>query len=188
MGHERDRRSGKEGCRVYAPLAPPAARRKGRKVRKVQRRRRAGRPFRKKGGQISMLGAIFGDIVGSRFEFHNCRSKEFELFHEDCGFTDDSLMTLAVADALTKAGDSGEEALARQAVRSMRALGQKYPHNSWGRPSARGCRQTTPSRTEAGATARPCASRPSGGTRAVRRRSSAFRAPSRPSRTTTPRG
>lgn len=79
-----------------------------------------------------MLGAIFGDIVGSRFEFHNCRSKEFELFHEDCGFTDDSLMTLAVADALTKAGDSGEEALARQAVRSMRALGQKYPHNSWG--------------------------------------------------------
>ncbi len=79
-----------------------------------------------------MLGAIFGDIVGSRFEFQNCRSKAFELFHEECGFTDDSLMTLAVADALTKAGEAGGEALARQAVRSMRAIGQKYPHNSWG--------------------------------------------------------
>jgi ADP-ribosylglycohydrolase len=50
-----------------------------------------------------MLGAIIGDIVGSRFEFHNHRSKEFELFGEGCFATDDSIMTLAVAKAIMEA-------------------------------------------------------------------------------------
>ena len=40
-----------------------------------------------------MLGAIIGDIVGSRFEFTNHRSKEFELFAQECFATDDSIMT-----------------------------------------------------------------------------------------------
>ncbi|MBF1682453.1 MAG: ADP-ribosylglycohydrolase, partial [Selenomonas artemidis] len=39
-----------------------------------------------------MLGAIIGDIVGSRFEFDNHRSKDFELFSEGCFATDDSIM------------------------------------------------------------------------------------------------
>jgi len=47
-----------------------------------------------------MLGAIIGDIVGSRFEFHNHRSKDFTLFTPECFVTDDSIMTLAVAQAL----------------------------------------------------------------------------------------
>lgn len=47
-----------------------------------------------------MLGAIIGDIVGSRFEFHNHRSKDFTLFTPSCFVTDDSIMTLAVAQAL----------------------------------------------------------------------------------------
>ena len=47
-----------------------------------------------------MIGAIIGDIVGSRFEFNNHRSKEFELFTEECQVTDDSIMTLAVAKAM----------------------------------------------------------------------------------------
>ena len=47
-----------------------------------------------------MLGAIIGDIVGSRFEFHNHRSKDFALFVPSCFVTDDSIMTLAVAQAL----------------------------------------------------------------------------------------
>jgi type I restriction enzyme M protein len=47
-----------------------------------------------------MIGAIIGDIVGSRFEFNNHKSKEFELFAEDCFITDDSIMTLAVAKAI----------------------------------------------------------------------------------------
>ncbi len=46
-----------------------------------------------------MLGAIIGDIVGSRFEFNNHRSTEFELFHKDCSFTDDTICTIAVAEA-----------------------------------------------------------------------------------------
>lgn len=47
-----------------------------------------------------MIGAIIGDIVGSRFEFDNCKSKDFELFDRKCDFTDDSVMTLAIAKAL----------------------------------------------------------------------------------------
>lgn len=46
-----------------------------------------------------MLGAIIGDIVGSRFEFNNHRSTDFELFHKDCSFTDDTICTIAVAEA-----------------------------------------------------------------------------------------
>ena len=52
-----------------------------------------------------MLGAIIGDIVGSRFEFNNHRSTEFQLFHQDCSFTDDTICTVAVADWLTRAKD-----------------------------------------------------------------------------------
>ena len=47
-----------------------------------------------------MLGAIIGDIIGSRFEWNNTKSKEFELFALGCFPTDDSIMTLAVARAL----------------------------------------------------------------------------------------
>jgi hypothetical protein len=47
---------------------------------------------------FSMLGAIIGDIVVSRFEFVNHRSKQFELFTPGCFFTDDTVCTIAVAD------------------------------------------------------------------------------------------
>ena len=49
-----------------------------------------------------MIGAIIGDIVGSRFEFVEdlCRPKDFALFTRTCRPTDDSFMTLAVAEAL----------------------------------------------------------------------------------------
>lgn len=47
-----------------------------------------------------MFGAIIGDIVGSRFEFHNIKTKDFDLFTNDCLFTDDTVMTIAVADAI----------------------------------------------------------------------------------------
>ena len=39
-----------------------------------------------------MLGALIGDIVGSRFEFNNIKTKDFILFTNECTFTDDSLM------------------------------------------------------------------------------------------------
>jgi len=49
-----------------------------------------------------MIGAIIGDIVGSRFEFNNNLSTDFQLFAKDCSFTDDTVCTVAVADALLK--------------------------------------------------------------------------------------
>jgi type I restriction enzyme M protein len=92
-----------------------------------------------KGGSI-MLGAIIGDIVGSRFEFNNHRSKDFELFGDGCFATDDSIMTLAVAKAImetskTKARgcDHGFYArLSELTVKYMREIGRKYPNCGFG--------------------------------------------------------
>lgn len=47
-----------------------------------------------------MIGAIIGDIVGSRFEFNNTDRYDFELFTPECDFTDDTICTVAVADAI----------------------------------------------------------------------------------------
>ena len=91
-----------------------------------------------------MFGAMFGDIVGSRFEFHNCRSKSFELFHPDCYFTDDNQMTLAVADALANAGGTDEQALTRETIRSMKAIAAKYPDAGWGVSFARWLNEENP--------------------------------------------
>lgn len=53
-----------------------------------------------------MLGAIIGDIVGSVYEFKNCRRKSFEpLFHPEARFTDDTVCTVAIADALVRGVD-----------------------------------------------------------------------------------
>ncbi|MDR3272965.1 MAG: ADP-ribosylglycohydrolase family protein [Flavobacteriaceae bacterium] len=57
-----------------------------------------------------MLGAITGDIIGSRFEFNNHRSTDFELFTNECSFTDDTICTVAVADTLLQ-GISFEKSL-----------------------------------------------------------------------------
>ncbi len=51
-----------------------------------------------------MIGAIIGDIVGSRFEFNNYRHTDFEIFHPDCSFTDDTVCTCAVADWVIQGG------------------------------------------------------------------------------------
>ena len=48
----------------------------------------------------NMLGAIIGDIVGSRFEFNNTDNYNLELFTKDSTFTDDTICTIAVADAI----------------------------------------------------------------------------------------
>ena len=53
-----------------------------------------------------MYGAIFGDIIGSRFEFDNGgKTKEFELFTKEDNWTDDSVMTIAIMEALVNAGN-----------------------------------------------------------------------------------
>ena len=78
-----------------------------------------------------MLGAVIGDIAGSRFEFQNRKSKNFELFAPGCRPTDDSIMTLAVAAALLEAGEDAE-ALEACAVEWMQTLGRSYPDSGFG--------------------------------------------------------
>ena len=78
-----------------------------------------------------MLGAIAGDIIGSRFEWNNIKSRDFELFTKDCFITDDSVMTLAVAKALLTSRP-GFEDLSTQAVRWMREIGRLYPDRGYG--------------------------------------------------------
>jgi len=78
-----------------------------------------------------MLGAIIGDIIGSRFEWNNTKSKEFELFTLGCFPTDDSIMTLAVAKALAVCeGDYSR--LSEQAVSYMQDIGRPYPMCGYG--------------------------------------------------------
>lgn len=78
-----------------------------------------------------MLGAITGDIVGSRFEWNNYRAKDFELFVPGCFFTDDSVMTLAIGNALREwcihGGDLGATAVAQ-----MQEIGRHYPDCGYG--------------------------------------------------------
>ncbi|MDR2261350.1 MAG: ADP-ribosylglycohydrolase family protein [Azoarcus sp.] len=79
-----------------------------------------------------MLGAIIGDIAGSRFEFNNHRGKVFELFTSDCHVTDDSIMTLAIASAIMSAGTKDGESLAAATVAAMQAIGREYPSCGFG--------------------------------------------------------
>ena len=78
-----------------------------------------------------MLGAIIGDIAGSRFEFDNRRSKEFTMFHHKCKFTDDSVMSLAVCQALLRTAPDFQE-LDKETIACMREIGQPYPQCGYG--------------------------------------------------------
>ena len=81
-----------------------------------------------------MYGAIIGDIVGSRFEFdRGNKSREFELFGKGCEYTDDTVMTVAVAEALMDAGkDADEKKIKKYLIRSLKKWGQKYPDAGYG--------------------------------------------------------
>ena len=78
-----------------------------------------------------MMGAIIGDIAGSRFEFNNWKRKDFKLFKQQCRATDDSIMTLAVAAALMEAGED-MDALEGAAIQWMQMLGRSYPRSGFG--------------------------------------------------------
>ena len=79
-----------------------------------------------------MKGAILGDIIGSRFEFHNHLSKEFELFTDACRFTDDTVMTCAVAQALLDA-DGNYADLSEKTVAALQRIGRLFPNCGYGR-------------------------------------------------------
>lgn len=95
-----------------------------------------------------MIGAILGDIIGSVYEFNNIKRKDFPLFRKDSSYTDDTIMTVAIADWLLHGGNL---------VKVLQHYGNKYPcpmggyggffaqwlravhpqpYNSWGNGSA----------------------------------------------------
>lgn len=78
-----------------------------------------------------MIGAIIGDIVGSRFEWNSHKSKDFELFNRKCRPTDDSIMSLAVAMALLECEEDFDN-LSSKAISCMQELGRIYKHAGYG--------------------------------------------------------
>lgn len=95
----------------------------------------------------AIIGAIIGDIAGSRFEFNPIRSKNFDLlvkgenylskkltykeFLETCRYTDDTVMTLAVANALLESGGKYDN-LKELTIKNMKEFGRKYPFAGYG--------------------------------------------------------
>lgn len=73
-----------------------------------------------------MIGAIIGDIVGSVYEWNNIKTKDFPLFGKGCFFTDDSVMTIAVAEGIMKGGSTEDF------VTSMKKYGRMYPDAGYG--------------------------------------------------------
>ena len=95
-----------------------------------------------------MLGAIIGDIAGSKYEFNNTFDYDFEMFGEGCDFTDDTICTVAIADAILN-GRSYQESLldwCRRYPSPKGAYGGRFagwirsldpqPYNSFGNGSA----------------------------------------------------
>ena len=70
-----------------------------------------------------MIGAIAGDIIGSVYEHNHIKTKDFPLFNPGCTFTDDTVLTVAVADAILRG---------RSYLESIREIGRRYPYAGYG--------------------------------------------------------
>ncbi|HSO66696.1 MAG TPA: ADP-ribosylglycohydrolase family protein, partial [Desulfatirhabdiaceae bacterium] len=70
-----------------------------------------------------MIGAIAGEIIGSVFEWHRIKTKDFPLFSPRCFFTDDSVLSIALADAILTGADYGKK---------MREYFHRYPDAGYG--------------------------------------------------------
>ncbi|MBR0137569.1 MAG: ADP-ribosylglycohydrolase family protein [Erysipelotrichaceae bacterium] len=79
-----------------------------------------------------MLGAIFGDIVGSAYEFENTYNYNFRLLNVISDFTDDSVMTLAVAKGLMNSFGKSDEEIKNALIDSMKEYGRRYPYAGYG--------------------------------------------------------
>ena len=73
-----------------------------------------------------MLGAIVGDIVGSIYEWRNIKTKDFPLFQDICRFTDDTVMTCAVAEGVMNGGTEDDF------IDAMKKYGRMYPNAGYG--------------------------------------------------------
>ena len=78
-----------------------------------------------------MIGAIVGDVVGSRFEWNNIKTKNFEFIVDFSRPTDDSVMTLAIAAAIIECNDNFEN-LEANAIKWMQRIGNIYPNYGYG--------------------------------------------------------
>lgn len=93
-----------------------------------------------------MIGAIAGDIIGSIYEFHNIKTIEFPLFGYGCRFTDDSVLTIALADTLMSGKDYADNLKRFYALYPNAGYGSFFshwatspdraPYNSWGNGAA----------------------------------------------------
>ena len=80
-----------------------------------------------------MYGALLGDMIGAPYEFdRGNKTKEFPLFCEESHFTDDSVMTIAVAEALLDSQFREDGEIREALAQSMRKWGSKYPHAGYG--------------------------------------------------------
>ncbi len=84
-----------------------------------------------------VLGAIIGDVVGSVYEWNNIKTKNFELLKPECFFTDDTVMTVAVAQALIRTSEKQSEtnekiSFQRELIDRMQYFGNRYPNAGYG--------------------------------------------------------
>jgi ADP-ribosylglycohydrolase len=82
-----------------------------------------------------MIGAIAGDIIGSVYEHHPIKTKDFPLFHPQCHFTDDTVLTIAIAKAILDD---------RNYFEAVREIGRKYPYAGYGGSFNHWLRSTSP--------------------------------------------
>ncbi|MFP4301436.1 MAG: ADP-ribosylglycohydrolase family protein [Spirochaetaceae bacterium] len=78
---------------------------------------------------LPVYGAIAGDIVGSRFEGHPTKSREFDLDHDRCRYTDDTVLTVATAKAIL---DAATEATEPEYAAAYKTFGRRDPHRGYG--------------------------------------------------------
>lgn len=92
-----------------------------------------------------MWGAIVGDVIGSVYEFDNTKDYDFEMFARGSRFTDDTVMTVAVAEAVTKYLVGGrKEDLSALATDCMFRLGNEFHNVAWGARFRRWLRDPQP--------------------------------------------
>ena len=99
-----------------------------------------------------MYGAFIGDIVGSKYEFNNIKTKQFPLFSAGCDYTDDTIMTVAVAKAIMLSRSEQHEkngngkGFQDYLIEIMQDLGRKYPNptGAYGGSFAKWLRQSNP--------------------------------------------
>ncbi|MFQ5716748.1 MAG: ADP-ribosylglycohydrolase family protein [Nitrospinales bacterium] len=93
-----------------------------------------------------MIGAIAGDIIGSVYESRNIKTAEFPLFHDDCAFTDDTVLTVALADSILRGVDYVDKLKEYYSLYPDAGYGRGFivwanspsrePYNSWGNGAA----------------------------------------------------